>query len=102
MKVLIISPFPPDPAPEATHALYLSEHLAESGLSVHVLCNKGSIAATHSNIVVDPVMGDWSWSDLPRLVKCLRRCRPDVVLLLYLGWIYNHNSMITFLPTVCK
>jgi FkbM family methyltransferase len=102
MKVLIISAFPPDPAPEANHALHLSEHLAKSGLSVHVLCKKGSIAATQQNIIVHPVIDDWTWSDLPRLAKCMRRCRPDVVLLLYLGWIYNHNPMITFLPTICK
>ena len=31
-------------------------------------------------------MEDWSWSDVPRLVACLRECQPDVVLLLYLGW----------------
>lgn len=102
MNVLIISAYPPDPAPEANHALHMSEHLAKSGHAVHVLCKKGSIAATQENIVVHPVINNWSWSDLPRLAKCMRNCRPDVVLLLYLGWVYNHNPMITFLPTICK
>ena len=102
MKVLIISAFPPDPAPEANHALHLSEHLAESGLAVHVLCKKGSIASTHPDIVVHPVIDDWKWSDLPRLEECLRECRPDVVLLLYIGWVFNHQPMITFLPTICN
>lgn len=102
MKVLIISAFPPDPAPEANHALHISEHLAKAGLAVHVLCKKGSIAATQQNILVHPVISDWSWSDLPRLVKCMKTCRPDVVLLLYLGWVYNHQPMITFLPTISK
>jgi hypothetical protein len=94
MKVLIISAFPPDPAPEANHALHISEHLI-SGLDVHVLCKKGSIAATQENIVVHPVINDWLWSDLPRLAKCMKSCRLDVVLLLYLR-IYNHEPMITF------
>ena len=102
MKVLIISAFPPDPAPEANHALHLSEHLAKSGLAVHVLCKKGSIAATQQNIVVHPVIDDWTWSDLPRLAKSMKSCQPDVVLFLYLGWVYNHQPMITFLPTICK
>lgn len=102
MKVLIISAFPPDPAPEANHALHISEHLAESGLAVHVLCRTGSIAPTHRNIVVHPVMEDWSWSDVPRLESCLRECRPDVVLLLYIGWVYNRHPMITYLPTFCQ
>lgn len=102
MKVLIISAFPPDPAPEANHALHMSEHLAKTGHTVHVLCKKGSIAATQQDIVVHPVIDDWSWWDLPRLAKCMKSCQPDIVLLLYLGWIYNHNPMITFLPTICK
>jgi FkbM family methyltransferase len=102
MKVLIISAFPPEPAPEANHALHISEHLAKSGLAVHVLCKKGSIATTQENMVVHPVIADWSWSDLPRLAKCMKRCRPDVVLLLYIGWVYNQRPMITFLPTICK
>lgn len=102
MKVLLVSAFPPEPAPEANHALHLSEQLAKAGHTVHVLCKKGSIPATQQNIVVHPVIEDWSWSDLPRLGKCLKSCRPDVVLLLYLGWIYRHEPMITFLPTLCK
>ena len=102
MKVLIISAFPPDPAPEANHALHMSEQLAKAGHTVHVLCKRGSIAATEPGMVVHPVINDWSWSDLPRLARCLKSCRPDVVLLLYLGWIYHHEPMITFLPTICK
>ena len=102
MRVLIVSAFPPDPAPEANHALHISEHLAQSGVAVHVLCKKGSIAATREDIVVHPIIEKWSWADLPRLVACLRECRPDVVLLLYIGWVFEHQPMITFLPTVCK
>jgi FkbM family methyltransferase len=102
MKVLIISAFPPDPAPEANHALHISEHLAQSGLDVDVLCKTGSIAGTQNNIAVHPVIDDWTWSSLPRLARCMRRCRPDVVLLLYIGWVYNHQPLITFLPTICK
>lgn len=102
MKVLIISVFPPDPAPEADHALHLSEHLAKAGLAVHVLCRKGSITAAKENIVVHPLMHDWSWSELPRLVKCISECKPDVILLVYLGWIYDHHPMMTFFPSICK
>jgi FkbM family methyltransferase len=102
MKVLLISVFPPDPAPEAVHAVLLSEHLSKSGLDVHILCKKGSGIDSRENIVVHPVIDDWSWSDLPRLVKCIRRCQPDIILLIYIGWVYNHNPMITFLPTICK
>ncbi len=102
MKMLIVSVFPPDPAPEANHALHYSEQLAKAGHRVQVLCQQGSIAATVPGMEIYPVIHDWSWSDLPRLARCLRSCRPDVVLLLSLGWIYHHEPMITFLPTLCK
>jgi FkbM family methyltransferase len=103
MKVLLISAFPPDPAPEANHALHLSEHLAATGIEVEVLCKKGSIAtAGASGITVRAEIEDWTWSDLPRLVRRLRVSHPDVVLLLYIGWVYGHQPMITFLPTICR
>ena len=102
MKVLFISVFPPNPAPEANHALHICEHLANLGVTVHVLCQKGSIAATHKNIFMHSVVDDWSWSDLPRVKKCVKECCPDVVFLLYLPWIYNHKPMPAFLPTICK
>ena len=102
MKILLVSVFPPVPAPEANHALHLSEQLAAAGAEVHVLCQFGSISASHENMTIHPVMTDWSWSDLPKVIKCIRECQPDVVYLLYLGWIYNHRAMITFLPTLCR
>lgn len=102
MKVLIISAYPPDPAPEANHALHISEQLAKSGLRVHVLCKTGSVPATHPNIVVHPVMKGWAWSDVPRLEASVRSIRPDVVLLLYIGWVFNHHPMITYLPTFVR
>jgi len=102
MRVLIICAFPPDPAPEANHAFHLGKHLAGAGLDVHVLSKKGSAPGTDHNITVHPVIDEWTWSDLPRLAGCIRRCKPDIVLLVYLGWIYNHHPMITFLPTICQ
>ena len=54
MRVLMVSVFPPDPAPEANHAFHLSEQLAKAGQTVQVLCKKGSIAScTLGAIAVD-------------------------------------------------
>ena len=89
MKVLIISVFPPDPAPEANHALHISELLAKSGLDVHVLCKKGSIAATRQGIVVHPVMDDWTWSGSAKADQMPERVPARRCFLLYLGWIYR-------------
>src|SRR3990170_1116608 len=102
MKVLIISAYPPDPAPEANHALHVSELLAKLGHSVHVVCKEGSIDSTRNGIVVHPIIQEWTWSNLPRLVRKLKECRPDVVLLIYIGWVFQHHPMITFLPTIAQ
>lgn len=102
MKVLVVSVYPPDPAPEANHALHISEQLGMRGHSVHVLCAKGGVASQVPGVVVHSIARDWSWSDLPRIISHLREWRPDVVLLIYIGWVFNHHPMITFLPTICK
>ncbi len=101
-KIAVITVFPPNGAPEADHAFHLCEHLADTGLKVDVVTEVGSVASRHAGIVVHPVMCDWSWRELPRLTRLLLNCRPDAVLLLYLGWIYNHHPMITFAPTLVK
>jgi glycosyltransferase involved in cell wall biosynthesis len=99
---MIAAAFPPMHSGEADHALQLCRRLADHGLEVHVLTTKGNAPAAGEPFTVHPIMRDWSWSDLPRLVTFLRRCAPDAVLLMYIGWIYNEHPMITFAPTLAK
>jgi glycosyltransferase involved in cell wall biosynthesis len=42
----------------------------------------------------------WDWSELPILIKFLRRVRPEAVFLYYIGLVYNDRRMITFAPTI--
>ena len=103
MKVLFISAaFPPMRAGEADHALQLCLRLAERGETVHLLTTKGRIATRPLPFTVHPLMRDWSWTDLLRLARFTKNCRPDAIALLYSGWIYNDHPMITFSPTVAK
>jgi glycosyltransferase involved in cell wall biosynthesis len=51
---------------------------------------------------VHPLMRDWSWKEVPRLVQFFRNIKPDAILLMYSGWIYNSHPMITFAPTIAK
>jgi glycosyltransferase involved in cell wall biosynthesis len=103
MKVLCISgAFPPMPSGESTNAFYLSRHLADRGIDVHVLTTKGCATANHPGVTVHPIMRNWSWSEAPRLAKFLKHAAPDVVFMLYLGWIYNYQFMMTFAPTISK
>jgi FkbM family methyltransferase len=102
MNLLLISVYPPFPTPEANHALHLSEHLARSGIEVHVLCQKGSIEAPHAGIVVHALMESWSFGEISRVKEALSRAKPDAVLLLYLGATYGQSTMVTLLPSIVK
>lgn len=103
MKVLVISAaFPPFRAGESEHALHLCSRLADQGLELHLLTTRGGRIAPGLAFTVWPIMRDWSWLDLPRLARFLKRCAPDAVLLMYSGWLYNDHPMITFAPTLAR
>ncbi len=103
MRLLFISAaFPPMRAGESEHALYECRHLASRGIDVHLLTGRESQGLPGLPFTVHPIMRDWSWRDLPRLVRFVRRNRPDAVMLMYSDWIYNAHPMITFAPTIVK
>ena len=103
MRILVIScAFPPMRSGEADHAFHLCQNLANAGLEVHVLTPQDNVAASGFTMKVNPIMRNWSWLDLPRLIQFLKRCSPDAVLLMYIGSGYNDHPMITFAPTVSK
>ena len=87
---------------EATNASHVCQRLADRGLDVHVLTSTADAIVPDPRITVHPVMRTWSWSEVPRLVRFLKTCAPDVVYLMYLGWMYNHQFMSTFIPTIAK
>jgi glycosyltransferase involved in cell wall biosynthesis len=102
-KVLVIAGhFPPMKSGEADHAFHLSRRLHEYGLDVDVLTTRGNIDTNGHEIRVHPVMRDWSWKDLPIMMRVMKRCSPDAVLLMYIGWIYNMHPMVTYAPTLSK
>jgi glycosyltransferase involved in cell wall biosynthesis len=102
MKVLVISgAFPPMPFAEAGHTLHLCQELAQRGVDVHLLTTRGAVT-DGLPFNVHPIMRDWSWADLPRLLRFLKQCSPDAVLTIYIGFIYNDHPMVTFAATICK
>ncbi len=103
MKVLVISAaFPPMRLGEATNALHLCQHLADRKLDVHVLTSHSNTAVDDRRIRIHPIMCHWSWSELPRFRRILKRCSPDAVLLMYIGLMYDYHPMITFAPSISK
>jgi glycosyltransferase involved in cell wall biosynthesis len=101
MKLLVITALPPLQAPEADHALGLCQRMAEQGLDLHVIAQRGSIASTYPRMSIYPIMQQWSWRELSRVLRFIRRCSPDAILLNFIYWVYDH-PMITFLPTLVK
>jgi glycosyltransferase involved in cell wall biosynthesis len=89
------------PSAEANHTLHLSQQLARRGVEVHVLTSRGAMTDGLS-FAVHPIMRDWSWREAPRFMTFLRRCKPDGVLMIYIGFIYNGHPMTTFLPTLAR
>jgi polysaccharide biosynthesis protein PslF len=103
MRVLIISAtFPPMKSGGAHYAFHFAQNLAAHGVEVHVLTSQIPGVELPEGVRVHPLMRDWSWRELPKLLRFARRLRPDVVNLHFHGMIYNNNPMITYALTVLK
>jgi glycosyltransferase involved in cell wall biosynthesis len=103
MRVLIISAtFPPMKSGGAHYAFHFAQNLAARGADVHVLTSQIADVELPEGVQVHPLMRDWSWSELPKVLRLARRLRPDVLNLHFNGLIYNSNPMITFALTPLK
>lgn len=103
MRLVVVSgAYPPMRAGEADHVFHICENLARRGVEVHVVTTRQRDIDQGFGFAVYPVIKDWSWRDLWRLRRQIRRISPEVVLLYYIGWIYNYHPMITFMPTIVK
>jgi glycosyltransferase involved in cell wall biosynthesis len=66
-----------------------------------VLTSQGNVDAS-PGIMIHPRMPDWSWRSAPRLMSSVRTIAPSAVLVMYIGWIYDHHPMMTFAPSLVK
>jgi polysaccharide biosynthesis protein PslF len=103
MRVLIISAtFPPIKSGGSHYAFHFAQNLATRGADVHVLTSQIAGVEVPEGVRVHTLMRDWSWRELPKLLRFARQLRPDVVNLHFHGMIYNDNPMITFALTPLK
>jgi len=102
-KILVISAaFPPMHAGEADHTFHLCQRLTAQGLDVRLLTTQRESGPGDTRFEVHRSIRNWGWRDLFTLSIEVKRYSPDVILLFYIGWVYNHHPMITFAPTICK
>ena len=80
----------------------IAEGLAARGVDVRVLTTHVDAVSEQNGGAVRRVMRRWSWRELPYLAWLLWRDPPDVLLLMYIGWIDDDHPIITFVPTVAK
>jgi glycosyltransferase involved in cell wall biosynthesis len=99
---LLVAPFPPAKGPEAEKAYYLCRALLDHGWKVHVGTAAGAVDCDHPRAHVHPVMRDWSWSDAGALAALVERSLPDVVVVLFIDWMYHYHPMMTFFPTIAR
>ena len=87
---------------ESIHTTSLCKHFAAQGIEVHLITTKRDGIPTDLPCAIYPIMEKWNWSELPRIAWRIRRCKPDAVLLMYLGAMYEGEPMVTFAPALCK
>ena len=87
---------------EATNTHHLARRLADAGVEVHVLTRALDEAKSEPGIVLHALMRNWTWARVPQLRAFLKKVRPDAILQMHLGGIYDMHPMMTFFPTVAK
>ena len=99
---MISAAFPPMKVGGADYALRVCQNLVGRGLDVHVLTTRRADLVTDPLIAIHSIMRAWGWRELPRLLNCARRVRPDVIDIHFNGEWYDNHPMITFVATLLK
>ena len=99
MKVLVISPaFPPMRSGGADFVQRLCKELATKGMTVDVITSRGA-QSTDSSFKLHPIVDDWSWGSLGNCVELIESVKPDIVDIVFTGWMYHDHPAVTFLAT---
>ncbi len=110
MRVCMITPrYPPDRCGVGDYTALLARHLAAAGISVTVLTSRyvgamggASARATPDGVEVRPVIDDWGWRSLPRLLGLLRAGRFDLAHVQYQNEMYHRSASIAALPPALR
>ncbi len=102
MKVLIISAaFPPLRTGGADFVHRLCSELASRNIEINLL-GPVSAESLDNSFVVHRIKTKWNWQAARQCISLINSTNPDVVDIVFTGWMYHDHPMITFLPTLIK
>ncbi|HEY9731629.1 MAG TPA: glycosyltransferase family 4 protein [Drouetiella sp.] len=102
MKALIISAaFPPLRTGGADFIHRLASELAVRGVEVTVIASEGAVSHD-DKIRLERVSNKWNWQTVQKCASMVRKIKPDVVDIVFTGWMYHDHPGITFLPVMIK
>lgn len=82
--------------------MQLARMAAERGIDVHVVTNKNATLPRGANYIVHPVVDRWNWNAESHILSLCAELAPDVIDILFTGWMYDDHPMITLLPAKLK
>ena len=90
-------------APESGHALFLAK-TRQAGMEIDLLTTKGNdfVGPLPDGVRIHPIMDNWGWKQLIKLLYFVSSNRFDTILLIYIDWIYLFHPMITFFPSFAR
>lgn len=102
MKVVVISAaFPPMRSGGADFVQRLSKELASKGVTVEVITSVGA-QSTDNSFKLHPIVDEWSWGALGKCVELVESIKPDIVDIVFTGWMYHDHPAVTFLATFVR
>ncbi|MBS1954406.1 MAG: glycosyltransferase family 4 protein [Cyanobacteria bacterium SZAS-4] len=102
LKALFITAaFPPLRTGGADFVHRLASELAAREVDVSVIAGDGAVS--HDALIhMHRVSQKWNWQTIQKTVSIVGKVKPDVVDIVFTGWMYHDHPSISFLPTLIK
>lgn len=102
MKALIVSAaFPPLRTGGADFVHRLASELASRAVDVTMITSEGAVLHD-DRIRIERVDKRWNWRVVQKCAALVHKYSPDVVDIVFTGWMYHDHPAITFLPDMIK
>ncbi|HEY9676790.1 MAG TPA: glycosyltransferase family 4 protein [Drouetiella sp.] len=102
MKAVVISAaFPPLKTGGADFVHRMCSELIKHNVDIEVI-GPDTGRSFDPALKLHAIEGKWNWRAAQRCITLCRQLSPDVVDIVFTGWMYHDHPMITFLPTMIK